>query len=638
MSKIIGIDLGTTNSCMAVIEGGEPQVIPNAEGANTTPSVVAYKENEILVGVAAKRQAVTNPKNTVFSSKRLIGHRFEDIEKDAKNLPFEVKSGKESRAVIDINGKQLFPQEISAKVLQKLKKDAEAFLGQPVTKAVITVPAYFDDNQRQATKEAGEIAGLEVVRILNEPTAATLAYGLDKKKEEKIIVYDLGGGTFDVTVLEISGEGHFEVLSTNGDTRLGGDDFDQRIVEWILGEFKKDQGIDLGKDKIALQRIREAAEKSKIELSSQTETEINLPFITADATGPKHLNIKLSRSKLEALVTDLIEKTSKPCEAALKDAGLKKSEINEVVLVGGMTRMPSVQEKVKNLFGKEPHKGVNPDEVVAVGAAIQAGQIGGDINRDITIVDVIPLSVGLETLGGVATKIIDRNTRIPTGKTQVFSTAADNQTSVEINVVQGEREMAADNKSLGRFILDGILSAPRGLPQIEVTFDIDTNGILQVKAKDKGTGKEQHIAIQGSTGLSKDEVERMKKDAEIHAEEDKKKKDKIDVRNQADGLIFNLEKQMREYDAKIPDDVKKNVNAKMNELRDLLRKEDASIDDLKKSTEALAKEAQEIGKVVYEEAQKKGQEGKEGEGGKEGKKGKVVDAEVVDENDKKNDS
>ncbi|OGJ65847.1 molecular chaperone DnaK [Candidatus Peribacteria bacterium RIFCSPLOWO2_01_FULL_51_18] len=638
MSKIIGIDLGTTNSCMAVIEGGEPQVIPNAEGANTTPSVVAYKENEILVGVAAKRQAVTNPKNTVFSSKRLIGHRFADIEKDAKNLPFEVKSGKESRAVIDINGKQLFPQEISAKVLQKLKKDAEAFLGQPVTKAVITVPAYFDDNQRQATKEAGEIAGLEVVRILNEPTAATLAYGLDKKKEEKIIVYDLGGGTFDVTVLEISGEGHFEVLSTNGDTRLGGDDFDQRIVEWILGEFKKDQGIDLGKDKIALQRIREAAEKSKIELSSQTETEINLPFITADATGPKHLNIKLSRSKLEALVTDLIEKTSKPCEAALKDAGLKKSEINEVVLVGGMTRMPSVQEKVKNLFGKEPHKGVNPDEVVAVGAAIQAGQIGGDINRDITIVDVIPLSVGLETLGGVATKIIDRNTRIPTGKTQVFSTAADNQTSVEINVVQGEREMAADNKSLGRFILDGILSAPRGLPQIEVTFDIDTNGILQVKAKDKGTGKEQHIAIQGSTGLSKDEVERMKKDAEIHAEEDKKKKDKIDVRNQADGLIFNLEKQMREYDAKIPDDVKKNVNAKMNELRDLLRKEDASIDDLKKSTEALAKEAQEIGKVVYEEAQKKGQEGKEGEGGKEGKKGKVVDAEVVDENDKKNDS
>ena len=638
MSKIIGIDLGTTNSCMAVIEGGEPQVIPNAEGANTTPSVVAYKENEILVGVAAKRQAVTNPKNTVFSSKRLIGHRFEDIEKDAKNLPFEVKSGKESRAVIDINGKQLFPQEISAKVLQKLKKDAEAFLGQPVTKAVITVPAYFDDNQRQATKEAGEIAGLEVVRILNEPTAATLAYGLDKKKEEKIIVYDLGGGTFDVTVLEISGEGHFEVLSTNGDTRLGGDDFDQRIVEWILGEFKKDQGIDLGKDKIALQRIREAAEKSKIELSSQTETEINLPFITADATGPKHLNIKLSRSKLEALVTDLIEKTSKPCEAALKDAGLKKSEINEVVLVGGMTRMPSVQEKVKNLFGKEPHKGVNPDEVVAVGAAIQAGQIGGDINRDITIVDVIPLSVGLETLGGVATKIIDRNTRIPTGKTQVFSTAADNQTSVEINVVQGEREMAADNKSLGRFILDGILSAPRGLPQIEVTFDIDTNGILQVKAKDKGTGKEQHIAIQGSTGLSKDEVERMKKDAEIHAEEDKKKKDKIDVRNQADGLIFNLEKQMREYDAKIPDDVKKNVNAKMNELRDLLRYVDASIDDLKKSTEALAKEAQEIGKVVYEEAQKKGQEGKEGEGGKEGKKGKVVDAEVVDENDKKNDS
>jgi molecular chaperone DnaK len=630
MSKIIGIDLGTTNSCVAVIEGGEPQVIPNAEGANTTPSVVAFKDKEILVGIAAKRQAVTNPKNTVFSSKRFIGHRFEEVAKDAKHMPFDVKSGKEGRAVIEINGKEMFPQEISAKVLQKLKKDAEAYLGQTVTKAVITVPAYFDDNQRQATKEAGEIAGLEVVRILNEPTAATLAYGLDKKKEEKIIVYDLGGGTFDVTVLEISGDGHFEVLSTNGDTHLGGDDFDQRIVEWLLGEFKKDQGIDLSKDKIALQRVREAAEKAKIELSSQAETEINLPFITADASGPKHLNLKLSRAKLESLVADLIERTAKPCESAINDAGVKKSEINEVVLVGGMTRMPAVQAKVKELFGKEPHKGVNPDEVVAVGAAIQAGQIGGDINRDITIVDVIPLSVGIETLGGVATKVIERNTRIPTSKSQVFSTAADNQTSVEVNVVQGEREMATDNKSLGRFILDGILAAPRGLPQVEVTFDIDTNGILQVKAKDKGTGKEQHITITGSTGLSKDEVERMRKDAEVHADEDRKKKDRIDARNSADGLIFSLEKQLREYDAKIPDNIKKKVNAKMNDLRDLLKKEDASIEEIKKSTEALATEAQEIGKVVYEEAQKKSKEQPSGK-----KDEKVVDAEVVDDEEKK---
>ncbi len=631
MSKIIGIDLGTTNSCVAVIEGGEPQVIPNAEGANTTPSVVAFKDKEILVGIAAKRQAVTNPKNTVFSSKRFIGHRFEEVSKDAKHMPFDVKSGKEGRAVIDINGKEMFPQEISAKVLQKLKKDAEAYLGQTVTKAVITVPAYFDDNQRQATKEAGEIAGLEVVRILNEPTAATLAYGLDKKKEEKIIVYDLGGGTFDVTVLEISGDGHFEVLSTNGDTHLGGDDFDQRVVEWLLGEFKKDQGIDLSKDKIALQRVREAAEKAKIELSSQMETEINLPFITADASGPKHVNVKLSRAKLEALVADLIEQTTKPCEAAIKDAGVKKSEIHEVVLVGGMTRMPSVQAKVKELFGKEPHQGVNPDEVVAVGAAIQAGQIGGDINRDITIVDVIPLSVGIETLGGVATKVIERNTRIPTSKSQVFSTAADNQTSVEVNVVQGEREMATDNKSLGRFILDGILAAPRGLPQIEVTFDIDTNGILQVKAKDKGTGKEQHITITGSTGLSKDEVERMRKDAEVHADEDRKKKDCIDARNAADGLIFNLEKQMREHDAKLPDDVKKKVNGKMNDLKDLLKKEkDVSIEELKKATEALALEAQEIGKVVYESAAKKAKEESSGK-----KDDKVVDAEVVDDEEKK---
>jgi molecular chaperone DnaK len=641
MSKIIGIDLGTTNSCVAVIEGGEPQVIPNAEGANTTPSVVAYKDKEILVGIAAKRQAVTNPKNTIFSAKRFIGHRMTEVERDAKHVPFEAKAGKEGRAVISVNGKDMFPQEISAQVLMKLKKDAESFLGQAVTKAVITVPAYFDDNQRQATKEAGEIAGLEVVRIINEPTAATLAYGLDKKKEEKIIVYDLGGGTFDVTVLELSGDGHFEVLATNGDTHLGGDDFDQIIVEWLLTEFKKDQGIDLAKDRIALQRIREAAEKAKIELSSQNETEINLPFITADASGPKHLTVKLSRAKMESLVADLIEKTAKPCEAALKDAGLKKSEINEVVLVGGMTRMPAVQKKVKDLFGKEPHKGVNPDEVVAIGAAIQAGQIGGDINRDITIVDVIPLSVGIETLGGVATKLIERNSRIPTSKSQVFSTAADNQTSVEVNVVQGEREMAADNKSLGRFILDGILAAPRGMPQVEVTFDIDTNGILSVKAKDLGTGKEQHITIRGSTGLSKDEVERMKKDAEVNAEADKQKKEIVDARNTADSLIFSLEKQMREYDSKIADPVKKKVNEKMNVLREVLKKKDASLDEIKKATEALAQDAQEIGKTVYEEAKKKADDdakkGSSKDASRGDKKGKddVVDAEVVDEKDEK---
>ncbi len=636
MSKIIGIDLGTTNSCVAVIEGGQPQVIPNSEGANTTPSVVAFKDAEVLVGISAKRQAVTNPKNTIFSAKRFVGHRFDEVKKDADHAPFEVKAGKEGRAVIHANGKDMFPQEISAKVLMKLKKDAEAFLGQPVTKAVITVPAYFDDNQRQATKEAGEIAGLEVVRIINEPTAATLAYGLDKKKEEKVIVYDLGGGTFDVTVLEISGDGHFEVLATNGDTHLGGDDFDQVIVEWLIAEFKKDQGVDLSKDKIAIQRIRESAEKAKIELSSQMETEINLPFITADATGPKHLNIKLSRAKLEALVSSLIEKTVKPCEAALKDAGVKKSEISEVVLVGGMTRMPAVTAKAKELFGKEPHKGVNPDEVVAIGAAIQAGQIGGDLNRDITIVDVIPLSVGIETLGGVATKVIERNSRIPTSKSQIFSTAADNQTSVEINIVQGEREMASDNKSLGRFILDGILSAPRGMPQIEVTFDIDTNGLLHVKAKDKGTGKEQHITIQGSTGLSKEEVEKMKKDAELNADADKKKRELIDAKNQADSLIFNLEKQMREHDKLIPDATKKTVNEKMNELRELLKKDSVTTEELKKKTEETATSAQEIGKIVYEEAQKKQKEEESAKGSdKKGKDEKVVDAEVVDEEEKK---
>lgn len=628
MSKVIGIDLGTTNSCMAVIEGGEPVVIPNSEGSRTTPSVVGFKEGEVLVGIAAKRQAVTNPENTIFSSKRFIGRRYKEAQKEAGQMPFTIKEGKEERSVVVVQGKEMLPQEISAKILQKLKKDAEAYLGTTVKKAVITVPAYFDDSQRQATKNAGEIAGLEVLRIINEPTAASLAYGLDKGKEHKIAVYDLGGGTFDVSILELA-EGVFEVLSTHGDTHLGGDDFDQAIIAWILEEFKKDQGIDLSEDNIALQRLKEGAEKAKMELSSQNETEINLPFITADNTGPKHLNLKLSRAKLETLVADLIEKTVKPCEAALKDAGLSKGDVDEVVLVGGMTRMPAVQGKVKELFGKEPHKGVNPDEVVAIGAAIQAGVMAGDIDKDIVLVDVTPLSLGIETLGGVATKLIERNTKIPTNKSQIFSTAADNQPSVEVHVVQGEREMAADNKSLGRFILDGIAPAPRGVPQIEVSFDIDTNGILNVKAKDKGTGKEQHITIQGSTGLSDEEIEQMKNDAEMHAEEDRKKKETVEIRNNADALVFSLEKQMREYDASIPDDVKKKVNEKMNTVRDLLKKEESAPEKLKKATEELANEAQEIGKIIYEEAQKK--EAKTGDKKKEN----VVDAEVVDKGEKK---
>ncbi len=624
MSKIIGIDLGTTNSCVAVIEGGEPVVIPNSEGMRTTPSVVGFKDSEVLVGVSAKRQAVTNPKNTIFSAKRFIGHRHDEVKIEAGRMPFEVKAGKEGRAVIVVNGKEMLPQEVSAKVLQKLKADAEAFLGTTVTKAVITVPAYFDDSQRQATKDAGQIAGLEVVRIINEPTAAALAYGLDKGKEQKIAVYDLGGGTFDVSVLDL-GDGVFEVLATNGDTHLGGDDFDQVIIEWIVAEFKKDNGVDLSADKIAMQRLRESAEKAKIELSSTNETEINLPFITADASGPKHLLLKLSRAKLESLVSDLIEKTVEPCMKAMKDAKVSKEDIQEVVLVGGMTRMPKVLEKVREIFGKEPHKGVNPDEVVAIGAAIQAGVLGGDIDKDIVLVDVTPLSLSIETLGGVATKIIERNTKIPTSKSQVFSTAADSQPSVEVHIVQGEREFAKDNKSLGRFILDGIPPAPRGMPQIEVSLDIDSNGILNVKASDKGTGKVQHITIQGSTGLSKEEVEKMRKDAEVNAEDDKKKRELIDARNGADSLIFNLEKQMKEHDAKIPDATKKTVNDKMNELRDLVKKEDATTQDLTTKTQELSVVAQEIGKIVYEEAQKKA------EGDAKDAKDGVVDAEVVDE-------
>lgn len=629
MSKIIGIDLGTTNSCVAVIEGGEPVVIANAEGMRTTPSIVAFKNEEVLVGVAAKRQAVTNAKNTIFSSKRFIGRRYGEVKKEAERMPFEVKQGKEERAIIVANNTDMLPQEISAKVLQKLKKDAEAYLGATVSKAVITVPAYFDDSQRQATKEAGQIAGLEVVRIINEPTAAALAYGLDKGQEHTIAVYDLGGGTFDVSILEM-GDGVFEVLATNGDTHLGGDDFDHAIITWILEEFKKESGIDLSGDKIAMQRLKESAEKAKIELSSATETEINLPFVTADASGPKHLQLKLSRAKLESLIADLIERTVEPCLKALKDAKIDKSKIAEVVLVGGMTRMPKVVEKVKELFGKEPHKGVNPDEVVAIGAAIQAGILGGDINKDIVLVDVSPLSMGIETMGGIATKIIERNTKIPTTKSQVFSTAADSQPSVEVHVVQGEREFARDNKSLGRFILDGIPPAPRGIPQIEVTFDIDSNGILHVKAKDLGTSKEQHITIQGSTGLSKDEVEQMRKDAELHAEEDKQKRTLIDARNTADALVFNLEKQMREHDARIPDDIKKNVNEKLNELRELIKKEDVAAEDLTRKTEEVAIASQEIGKIVYEEAQKKQTESAKASDAS-APKSDVVDAEVIDD-------
>ena len=629
MSKAIGIDLGTTNSCVAFIEGGEPTVIPNAEGNRTTPSVVAISGKERLVGVTAKRQAVTNPKNTIFSAKRFIGHTYVEVAEEAKRMPFEVREGKEGRATIMLSGAEHLPQAISAMVLGKLKKDAEAFIGQEVKDAVITVPAYFNDSQRQATKEAGEIAGLNVLRIINEPTAAALAYGLDKKKDETIIVYDLGGGTFDVSVLAL-GDGVFEVEATNGDTHLGGDDFDNVLVDWLLQEFKKDQGIDLSRDTVALQRLKEAGEKAKIELSSTTETEINLPFITADASGPKHLNIKLSRAKLELLVSALIERTVQPCEQALKDAGIAKGDIDEVVLVGGMTRMPAVIEKVKKLFGKEPHRGVNPDEVVAIGAAIQAGILSGDLDKDLVLVDVTPLSLGIETLGGVATKLIEKNSKIPTTKSQVFSTAADSQPSVEVHVVQGERELARDNKSLGRFILDGLPPAPRGMPQIEVTFDIDANGILSVQAKDKGTGKEQKIVIKGSTGLSKEEVEKMKNDAELHAEEDKKKREAIDTRNQADAMVFNLEKQMREYDAKLPDAVKKPVNEDISKLKELLKDENASPELLKKAMDGLSTHAQKIGEEIYKQAQ----DSKDSKDSKESKDN-VVDAEVVDEKEKK---
>lgn len=604
MGKIIGIDLGTTNSCMAVMEGGEAVVISNAEGNRTTPSTVAEKDGERLAGVIAKRQAVTNPTNTIFSAKRFIGHKLNEVEKEAKMMPFETKAGKNDQVEIKMGDKWFKPAEISARVLQKLKADAEAYLGQPVTEAVITVPAYFNDSQRQATKDAGKIAGLEVKRIINEPTAAALAYGMDKKKNDvKIAVFDLGGGTFDISILEL-GDGVFEVISTNGDTHLGGDDFDQEVIDYLVSSFKKSDGIDLSKDQMALQRLKEAAEKAKIELSSAQETDINLPFVTADASGPKHMNLKLSRSKLEELTHDLIQRTKTPCEKALKDAKLKASDINEVVMVGGMTRMPAVLKIAKEIFGKEPHQGVNPDEVVAIGAAIQGGIMMGDV-KDLLLLDVTPLSLSIETLGGVATRVIERNTTIPTSKSQTFSTAADNQPSVDVHVVQGEREMAADNKSLGRFILDGIPPAPRGVPQIEVTFDIDANGILNVTAKDKGTGKEQKITIQGASGLSEEEVEKMRKDAEAHAEEDKKKKESVEIRNKADGIVFQMEKTMRENDTKIKDELKKPVNEKINALKELLKDEKTAPEALKKATEELEQEAQKIGAEIYKDVENK---------------------------------
>jgi len=625
MAKVIGIDLGTTNSCVAVMDGKNAKVIENAEGARTTPSMVAFSDDgERLVGQPAKRQAVTNPEGTLFAVKRLIGRRYDDptVAKDKGLVPYKIVKADNGDAWVETHGKKYSPSQISAFILQKMKETAEGYLGEKVEKAVITVPAYFNDAQRQATKDAGKIAGLEVLRIINEPTAAALAYGLDKNEGKTIAVFDLGGGTFDISVLEI-GDGVFEVKSTNGDTFLGGEDFDMRLVEYLAAEFKKEQGIDLKNDKLALQRLKEAAEKAKIELSSSQQTEINLPFITADQSGPKHLTMKLSRAKFESLVDDLVQKTVEPCKAALKDAGLKAGEIDEVVLVGGMTRMPKIQEVVKSFFGKEPHKGVNPDEVVAMGAAIQAGVLQGDV-KDVLLLDVTPLSLGIETLGGVFTRLIDRNTTIPTKKSQVFSTAEDSQSAVTIRVFQGEREMAADNKMLGQFDLVGIPPAPRGVPQIEVTFDIDANGIVQVSAKDKGTGKEQQIRIQASGGLSDDEVEKMVKDAESHADEDKKRRETVEAKNQGEALVHSTEKSLAEYGDKVSAEEKKAIEDAVAELKTALEGDDGEA--IKAKTQTLAEVSMKLGQAMYEAAQ--AAEGASAEGSEE--QASAGDEDVVD--------
>jgi molecular chaperone DnaK len=633
VGKVIGIDLGTTNSVVAVIEGGDPVVITNTEGGRLTPSVVAFsKDGERLVGQVARRQAITNPENTIFSIKRFMGRRYEEVSHEIKLVPYKVVRAGNADVRVEARGKQYSPPEISAMILQKLKESAEAYLGEKVTQAVITVPAYFNDSQRQATKDAGKIAGLEVLRIVNEPTAAALSYGLEKKKDEKIAVFDLGGGTFDISILEL-GEGVFEVKSTNGDTHLGGDDFDERVMRWLVDEFKKDQGIDLSKDRMALQRLKEAAEKAKCELSTTLETEINLPFVTADASGPKHLNLKLTRAKLEQLVDDLIQRTIGPCRQALRDAGLDAGQIDEVVLVGGQTRMPKVQQAVKEFFGKEPHKGVNPDEVVAIGAAIQAGVLVGDV-KDVVLLDVTPLSLGIETLGGVMTRLIERNTTIPTRKSEIFTTAADSQTSVEIHVLQGEREMSRDNRTLGKFHLVGIMPAPRGVPQIEVTFDIDANGIVNVSAKDMATGKEQAITITASSGLSKDDIDKMVKDADRHSDEDKKRRADIETRNQADNLVYNTEKMLTENREKIPVSDIKPIEDALADAKEALKSED--MDRIRRSVETLTKASHRLAEVMYRQAKDKQAPGAPSEAGEPQAKsdaapeGEVVDAEFED--------